>query len=238
MRVLFELLGKDAGSSRARATAPPIELPGLIVRVGVWIAVVGFAAQSAADVVGFVWFDRMVGQLNADDELTIWSWASSTATACAAFGAGLLAVADKRRRIDYVFLAATLAFFSADDMLQIHERLKVNLGGANEAARIVWPTVYLPLFIASFLLLWWRSAVEFGQAMRSIRLGLLMLVAAVGCEVVSFGMVQIGLDAGTFAYELEVIVEEGLELAAWILIASGLMAGFVDRTMHPSHELR
>ena len=57
-----------------------------------------------------------------------------------------------------------------------------------------------------------------------------MLVAAVGCEVVSFGMVQIGLDRGTFAYELEVIVEEGLELAGWILIASGLMAGLVDRT--------
>jgi hypothetical protein len=60
-----------------------------------------------------------------------------------------------------------------------------------------------------------------------------MLVAAVGCEVASFGLVQVGLDKGTFAYELEVIVEEGLELAGWILIASGLLAAFVQLTLRP-----
>lgn len=228
------LSGRHAARDSADAAAPPVELPGLIVRVGVWVAVVGFAAQGIADIVGFIWFDGTVGQLSADAEPTIWSWASSTATACAALAAGLLAVAHGGRRRTYLFLAATLAFFSADDMLQIHERLNANLGGADETTRIVWPVVYLPLLIASFLLLWRCAAHACGPASRSIRLGLLMLVAAVGCEVVSFGMVQIELDRGTFAYELEVIVEEGLELAGWILIASGLMAGLVDRTTRMS----
>lgn len=228
------LSGRDAARDGADAAPAPAELPGLIVRVGMWVAAVGFAAQGIADMVGFIWFDGTVGQLSADAELTIWSWASSTATACAALAAGLLAVAQRGRRLTYLFLAATLAFFSADDMLQIHERLKANLGGAHETTRIVWPVVYLPLLVASFLLLWRCAAHAFGPARRSIRLGLLMLVAAVGWEAVSFFMVQIGLDRGTFAYELEVVVEEGLELAGWILIASGLMAGLVDRATRMS----
>ena len=228
------LFGRGAARDSADAAATPVELPGLIVRVGVWVAIVGFAAQGVADIVGFIWFDGTVDQLSADEEFTIWSWASSTATACAALAAGLLAVAHGGRRGTYLLLAAILAFFSADDMLQIHERLHANLGGAEETTRIVFPVVYLPLLVASFLLLWRCAAHACGPASRSIRLGLLMLVAAIGCEVVSFGMVQIGLNRGTFAYELEVIVEEGLELAGWILISSGLLAGLVDRTTRMS----
>ena len=208
-------------------------MPERIVRVGVLTAGVAVAAQSAADIVGFFWFDRMVGQLNAGSELTIWSWASSTAIACAALATALLAVAHDKYRTTYLFLVAALAFFSADDTLQVHERLKANLGGTRDAVRIIWPIVYLPLLIASFSLLWRCAAHATRSATRNIRLGLLLLVAAVGCEVASFGLVQVGLDKGTFAYELEVIVEEGLELAGWILIASGLLAAFVQLTLRP-----
>ncbi len=125
-------------------------------------------------------------------------------------------------------LVALLAYFSADDILLFHERLEAYLEGGSQAARIVWPAIYLPLLTTAFLLLWRSAAGRRRATGRSIRGGLYMLVAAVGSEVVSFGMVHVGLDEGTFAYELEVIVEEGLELAGWIFVASGLFAAVFD----------
>ena len=59
---------------------------------------------------------------------------------------------------------------------------------------------------------------------RLLRIGLFMLVAAVAAEEIAAVIVQEGQGHLSIAYNLEVVVEEGLELAGWMIIATGLLA--------------
>lgn len=214
-------------SATSRVESCPPAVVAVALEVGTWIAAAAVALQSVADLVGYAFFDR-ADQLNADAEPNLWSWASATATACAAFALLLLALTRPGRRTVLVFLAAATGFFSLDDALQVHERLR-GVVGWEDPQRALWPAVYLPLLAAVFLLLWRVAGEAAPRIGLTIRLGLGFLVAAVACELISAVMVQVELGPGTLAYELEVIVEEGLELAGWILIASALAADLLDR---------
>jgi hypothetical protein len=70
--VLFTQLGKDVRVPEPRDRHH--RAAGADGTGGVWIAVVGFAAQGAADMVGF--WPTVRSAIEVDDEFTIWSWAS------------------------------------------------------------------------------------------------------------------------------------------------------------------
>lgn len=200
----------------------------LALRVGAGLAIAAVAAQSVADLANFAFFDRTVGQLNADAEPNLWSWASATATAYAALALLLLALVRPGRRVALALLAAAAAFFSLDDALEIHERIRW-VGGWQDPQRVLWPALYLPLLAAVFVVLWRIAGEAASRACLFVHVGLCLLAAAVACELAGAVLVWIGLGVGTFAYELEVIVEEGLELSGWILIATGTIADFLAR---------
>jgi hypothetical protein len=160
------------------------------------------------------------------------AWASSTITGFTAFVLFLLLLARSQRRRVLGLLVVLVTFFSLDDSLQIHERLRYGGLGLDESVRVVWPIVYLPLLAAVSVLLW-SLAAETLEGKRIMRAGLVMLAAAVACELVSAGLVQGGYGRGTVLYDLEVAVEEGLELAGWIFLAAGFSADLLARAALP-----
>ena len=207
----------------------PDERASTLLRVGLAIAVITVTAQAVAHVVGVQFLDDRYLHLNADDELGLPSWVSSSATFAAAFAAFLLALMPDRIDALLLVLAGLLAFFSLDDAIAVHERLgeKVAdaLGYGETAQRLIWLVLFLPLFALAAILLArtaWRLP---GQLAGLVVLGLALLLLAIATELVSSVLYELAdVERGSWADTIEVVVEESAELAAWMLIATALLA--------------
>jgi hypothetical protein len=139
----------------------------------------------------------------------------------------LLAAVRPSRRRSLLALAAALSFFSLDDAVFLHERigeLDTELGLGSSGGRLVWPAVYLPLLTGTLYLLLVASRAAPAPARRILRVGSGLLVAAVVLEVSSYSLVRLGYGFRDWPFTIEIVLEEGLELAGWILIAGGLTA--------------
>jgi hypothetical protein len=198
--------------------------------VAVVAAVIATAVQTVVHLVGLAFFDLEIEVLNADADTSVFAWASIVATFAAAFAALLLAVASwPVRAARYGALAGILAFFSLDDMVQIHERVsrvwrQLGIPEDWHLARLLWPAIFLPLLVLAFVLPWQLGSTARPHARRLVRSGLLLLVGAVALEAASPLLFQFGWDHRTWPHELEVVAEEGAELAGWILVAAGVSA--------------
>jgi hypothetical protein len=218
-------LGRSRGSSDSVTDS--------FISLGVALAVAAVVVQATMHFVDVYVLDRQLNLINADDEANIPTWASASAAFVAATAALVLAVASEKRRAPYGLLAAVLGFMSLDDAVQVHERIvheRVNsFGPIDEAARVVWPLVYLPLLILGLVLLVVAARDVTARARASVFVGLGLLVAAVGLELAGTLLLELGATKTSFVYAVQVVVEEGLELAGWILIAVGLLAGAIER---------
>jgi hypothetical protein len=58
-----------------------------------------------------------------------------------------------------------------------------------------------------------------------------LLVVAIALEMASPILFALGSDHGELAYELEVALEEGAELAGWILVSTGLAAALLTSSL-------
>lgn len=202
-----------------------------ILAAALWIAIAAVALQTLVDAVAVWALDRRYEVLLADSDESVFAWASVSATFAAAAGAFLLSLAAPERRHLLWFVAAVAAFLSLDDFIRIHERLgdladRAESLEAWEPGRLLWPVIFFPLLAGLFLALWSLARRLAVGPRRSIRVGLALLALAVLLEVASAGILRAGYDRGTVPYELEVIAEEGAELAGWILVAGGLLAAF------------
>ena len=196
-----------------------------IVRAGVLLTAVAVTGQSIAHLVNLLVADLGVHFLNVDVEGTLFSWASTAITFAAATLTALLAGLHPRRWRLFLGVAIGLAFLSLDDMAQLHERisaLQTELGPIEHFARTFWPLVYMPLLAFVFVGL----AVISGGMRRVpgtlVRVGLGLLAAAILLEMASPVLFALGLDHGDLGYELEAVIEEGAELAGWMLVTLGL----------------
>jgi hypothetical protein len=214
------------------------EEPAAVFSALVRVALVLVTLQTVLHLVNAVVFDLRIDRLDADGEQTVWSWAASAAELTAALGPVLLLVLVPRRWKSLGFLALAFAFFSMDETVQIHERL-ANLGLFNAAGisgRFVWPVLYAPVMLITFVLLWRVSGALVQRCRSSVRTGLVLLGVAVVLEfavstvLVSTGHGRVDGDTrvGSLLYELEVVAEEGAESGGWLLIAAGLIAGGLD----------
>lgn len=216
----------EAGRDRAELVAARI-LTGALA-----LAVAGVALQTVVDLVDFWALDREVELLLADSDVGVFDWAGVVATFTAALGALLLSsVATRSRRLLW-FVAAATAFMSLDDQVMLHERAGDLADRAEglalwEPARLLWPALYLPLLAGLFLALWRCAGRLFPRPGRFVVAGLALLAAAVVLELLSAAVIRAGFDRGSVLYELEVVLEEGGELAGWILIAGALLSAFV-----------
>jgi hypothetical protein len=193
--------------------------------LGVGLACTAALAANVAQIANDLAFDRRYWHLNADVDGNSFSWASALATAAVgAFAISLGRAVPHRRRVLFG-VGAVVTFFAIDDVTGWHE----DLGGAFELVGLpnvsgVWFPVYMPLFAFVFLVLWSLRS-EFERAGAYVRTGLLLLGVALAGEVGAAGFVPgVNRTEHGVLYTLEVGIEEGAELAGWILIAAGLAA--------------
>ena len=203
------------------------------------LAVVAVAVQSVVDAFDVLALDRRAELLLADSDVGVFAWASVAATCAAALGALLLATAATRDRRLLLFVAGVVAFLSLDDQVGLHERAGDLADRAEslalwEPARLLWPLIWLPLLGAAFIGLWKVAGRLPGRPRRTVVLGLALLAAAVGLELLSSVVLRSGSGRGSALYELEVLLEEGAELTGWILIAGALLSAFVLGLRHPA----
>lgn len=222
-----------------RAATPPVRdeaieadrLIDRILRLGVVVAVVAVVIQITSQLVNYFVFDGEIWNLNLDGEGNVFAWASSVTQFAAAFCCGLLVLEGWWSRRRLVALMLILAFFSLDDIVQLHERLTLSfigdaLGIERAYSRVVWPLLFFPLLGAAFVLLWRLAERAPRQATPLVRIGLAMLVLAVGAEAFST-LLHVGEDGyGTLQDTLLVAFEETLELGAWVVITAALAATF------------
>ncbi len=171
---------------------------------------------------------RQFPALDADDDESVWSWASIATESVAAGVLGILTLAS-RRSPALTFCTWVVCFLSLDDFIRIHEKIGAEWSVFPHAARTLWPVLYLPLLATLFLLLW-RVAQGFTSAEQVlVRAGLLALVVAVGLESLTPLLFAVGQGHGSVGYEVEVAVEESLELGGWVVIAGARASGLVRR---------
>ena len=204
----------------------PVVVERNIISTAGWIAVVAVLVQSVAHLAN-IGFDADIMQLNADEEHNVFAWASSVSTFAAALFLFVPAVAAGKLDRVTAAMSGALTFLSLDDALSIHERIAERsvdvLDTEISLERVVWPVVYLPLLVFVFVILLRMARARPGPASTALRLGLLLLVAAVVAELTSALYVE-DSDLGTWPDAREVTIEEGAELAGWILIAGALAA--------------
>lgn len=199
-----------------------------LLDLGLGLAAAAFALELLAHV-GNEWaLDGRVANLNAGAEGNAPTWASSVTTFTAAVGVLIAALAAVRRRLDLFALAALLAWFSLDDIIQAHERVSGVLdvfGDVPEYIRTrLWLPVYLPLFaLAGYLLLRFAGEAP-ARAARFVRAGFALLVVGVLFEVAGLSTKWLARRDVVWPDDIRVGLEEGIELAGWVLVATGTVA--------------
>jgi hypothetical protein len=193
-----------------------------LLRWGLVLAVLGALGQGVIHVANSVFLDFRFGLLNADADGGVFTWASSVATFAVAGAVALVALQVRTHRALLVVTVFIVTFLSLDDSVALHERISISqIGPIEHASRILWVTVSMPLLAAAFVglaILARRAPADTGRCMM---LGLWMLVIAIVLEFVSPLVFALGSDHGDLLYEVEAAIEEGLELAGWIVIAAG-----------------
>lgn len=220
--------GSTALHSPETSAEDPADVVERVVSIGIVLAAAAAAFVVVSQFVYVFAFDAEVGALNADAENNTFSWLSSSVTFVGAFVALLLSVVDTRRRNAFLLLAAVLAFFSLDDTLQLHEDAGTRVADAlsldSGLVHGVWPVIFFPLLAFAFILIWRVSGQLADRTQRTLRVGLALLVVGVLAEGAASAWYGSGEDAENFVGALEIGVEEGAELAGWILVVTGLTA--------------
>lgn len=219
-------LRADRADETVGAAAPDRVFDRVFV-IGLVLAGFGALLQALSHVVNVLVFDGESWNLDAEADNNAWAWASSVATFTCAFIAVLLATLTRRNTRRLWFLALVLTFFSVDDLIKVHEQagtaVRERLFDLPTGwGRLAWPAIFFPLLAGVFVVLWRLSREALPRAGRWIRAGLGMLVAAVALEIASAPWYISGRSAHSVPGTLEVAVEEALELAGWIAIATGL----------------
>ena len=171
--------------------------------------------------------DRRVGTLDLDSESGLSAWAATVATFSTGFVALLLSFVETSRRARLLALAAAATFFSFDEAIVLHERAGLAATDALDISdtylRIAWPIVYLPLLAGVALLLFDLARSSTGSARRLLAAGLVLLGGAVGLEIAGLALDLIPtLNETDWLYTFQIALEEGAELAGWILLTTGL----------------
>ena len=209
---------------------PGESLAAYIVRVGFLIAVLAVLVQTVAHLGNELVLDDRVEGLDADIEGNSFTWASSVATFTVALAAALHAAAFERQRREFSVLAGLAVWFSLDDVAIIHERVALKLGedllGMPDYLAVrLWLILYLPLLLLAGIVLWRIAQEAEPPADHAVRFGLGLLVASIPVELAGAVTRRLVEKGHTDVPEtFRVVIEEGLELGGWILIASGLTA--------------
>ena len=222
--------GAKAPVSRAHqahdaSTLRPEEAGADVARLGVLAGGVATAILAFCHALNAAAFGGDLSALDANEEANVFTWASSAAVFAGALAAALFAVLLPARRARFTAVALLLAFFSADDVAQLHERL--NRFGQS------WTVWVIPLLLVALVLLW-RTAAELPDRVRRlVYVGIALLGLAVAMEALQ----RLWLDEeGTWLWYLHTGVEEAAELLGWSLVATAFVSALVTTLLSARTE--
>lgn len=182
-------------------------------------------AQVAAQVIDAAVFDLRIHALNSDSHRSVFGVLSLGAQAGTAAAVGVRCLSAPRR-------AAWLILAGLTALLLI--------------ARVLIPgepaAFALPVAVA-FVLFWSLTVTDYRRARTVLRTGLAVLAFSFVAHVVGPRIVaHLGYGVGSWPYELKGIVKHSTELAGWILVGSGVLAGWAaavapSRASAPSPEM-
>jgi hypothetical protein len=211
-----------------------------VVRAGALMAGFAVLAQCAAHVGNRAWLESR--HLNADVDGNLLTWLTAGATIAGALAALTIGLVVRERRIQLLLLSAVLGLLALDDVIALHERVGGKttglLGIEGDYGRALWPALYFPLLFFVLVTLWQLAGRIVAPAAVAIRVGLALLVAAVGAEMLWSAWHLGGGQIGDWPDTIQVAIEEGMELAGWILIAAGLTAVALARVSHTRASVR
>jgi hypothetical protein len=225
-RPLRDLLRRPVSSPQREQAE---EVTATIAKFTVWVSVVAFVLLAITDLVDVLALDSRIQTFDADLDGGVWTWASVATQAVGAALLALLAITSVRWRA-YALCALIMGYFSLDDSVLIHEKIGSALDFFPHSARTIWPVLYLPLLVALTIQLWRIAEAQDGPWVRPlVRGGLVALVLAVVLEGGSPLVFAVGQREGSIGYELEVVLEEGLEMTGWLWITGAIAITLVQR---------
>lgn len=211
----------------AAPARPAVDWGDRRVRSVAWLTLGLAGLQTAVGAANALLLDSSL--LDPNDEASVFQPVNAAVTAAAGAAAAVRAARGPHQRARYALLAVVLVAFAADDMLVVHERIGEAVGAGllglpDHLAVRMWVVLLLPLLAAAFLVLVVEAARLRGGVGLLLASGLAALVAAVGVEVAG----AVTRDpafierVGGKPETLRLLVEEGLELGGWVLVAGAL----------------
>lgn len=184
-----------------------------VIVVGVLVAAAVVTLQVASQLIDFRIFDLRLWELNADKHYSLFGVASILAQATVAAASGWRGRRADRHRWPWFALAALVAALVLVRALVTYQA----------------STLAVPLVCVFVLVCWltWRDP----GASRTVVWAALALIA------ISLLLHEVGPDADsstasdfTWVYQITGVVKHGCELAGWMMIATGIIAGSMART--------
>lgn len=189
-----------------------------MIVLGVTMAIVIAFAQVVTQVIDAAAFDLRIAALNSDSHRSVFGVISLGAQAATAVAVGVRCLSPSRR-------AAWLTLAGLTAVLLVARALV-----PSEPAAFA-----LPVAVA-FVLFWWLTATDYRRARTVVRVGLFVLAFSFVAHVVGPRVVtHLGYGVGSWPYELKGILKHSTELAGWVLVGTGVLAGwFAARRPDPA----
>ena len=204
-----------------------------LVVAGVSLTFLAVSLQTALYLVDVYAFDRRFGTFDVDQESGFPAWAASVAIFSTGFIALLLGFVESSRKLSLWALGGAVIFLSFDESLIVHERVGLAVTDALDLSdtylRVAWPAAYVPLLAAIAALVFQLARTSTDPARRLLLAGLLALAAAVGLEIAGLALDLVPSLTIGLLYTVQIALEEGAELAGWILLTTGLVVRLFDQ---------
>lgn len=198
----------------------------LWLTVGLAIATAGVVTLGG--IVNHFAFDDGIPDLDAGREGSLNNWVPVVVSFSGALAAALHAFFVAARRVAFGVLAALFAFLSLDDQVQLHERVAENLDGRLEAlpraiADHFETVIFAPIFGLTLVVGWAIARGVPARLGRTLRVGLILLVAAVVVDLGSTITRDLAREGTAWPQATRIAFEEGLEVSGWILASAALV---------------
>lgn len=179
-----------------------------VIAVGMYVAIAAALGQLVTQAIDFGFFDLRIGVLDSDTHASIFGVASLLAMAAAALAAGARA-ATSAQRGRWLALSAVLLVL-----------LVIRAGLPDDPWALAAPLAVL------FAMYWHFTADDPPRIRNLVRLSLVLLAFSFVVHLVGMRIVTgLGYSYNSWPYEVKAILKHTGELAGWILIAAGVLAG-------------
>jgi hypothetical protein len=196
----------------------PGERKGRHVRAGVAAIVVIVAAGTAAQLIDYGFYDLRIAALNSAEDGGVFGVVGDLSLSAAALAAWLVLVRTRERTATTFLLPPLLTFLAVDKAMHLHDHIPH------------WLVLYLPLLGLTFAALVSVARRLPAPESRLVWSGLVLLAVSFVLHQYGDQLLQsFNASITGWAYQIKAVVKHGAEVAGWLLVALGLVAGTEGR---------